>query len=459
MGADNRLRRWTGVVRVPGRISFARFWADLLYPLELRSVQARMTRRLTLVMAVGCGVSVGNLYYAQPLLNAIAHSLHVGYGEAGLVVTLSQAGYALGLLLLVPLGDLIHRRTLVVRVLLLTCLALAAAGLAPSLTALDIAIAAVGITTVVPQILVPFAAELAPAQRRGKVVGTVMSGLLIGVLLARTVSGLLAELGTWRVAFLVAAGAMLCLAALLWRELPDAPPSSNVSYPRLLHSMLEIVREEPIIRWRALYGSVGFACFSVLWTSIAFLLSGPPFGYGPAIIGLFGLLGAAGALMASVAGRLADAGWTRSATVVLLALLCASFGLLALGRGQLAPLILGIVALDLAVQGIHILNQATIYARRPESRGRVTTVYMTFYFLGGMLGSAAASGVYSADGWRAVCALGAGFAALGLLGWLVQATRLAARISRLIGRRLARREPPRVEIVASATESAERARE
>ncbi|HEY1690137.1 MAG TPA: MFS transporter [Solirubrobacteraceae bacterium] len=395
-----------------------------------------MTRRLTLVMAIGCGVSVGNLYYAQPLLNAIAHDLHVGYGEAGLIVTLSQAGYALGLLLLVPLGDLIHRRTLVVRVLLLTCLSLAAAGLAPSLTALDIAIAAVGITTVVPQILVPFAAELAPEERRGKVVGTVMSGLLIGILLARTVSGLLAELGTWRIAFLAASGAMLCLALLLWRELPDAPPSSNLSYPRLMHSILEIVREEDVIRWRSLYGSLCFACFSVLWTSIAFLLSGPPFEYGPAIIGLFGLLGAAGALMANLAGRLADAGRTRSATGALFTLLCASFGLLALGRHELAPLLVGVVALDLAVQGIHILNQATIYTRRPQSRGRVTTVYMTCYFIGGVVGSAAASGVYAADGWGAVCALGAAFAALGLLSWLVQATQLVGRIA-FVARRLA----------------------
>jgi predicted MFS family arabinose efflux permease len=385
-----------------------------------------MTKRLTLVMAVGCGISVGNLYYAQPLLSAIAHDLKVGYGQAGLVVTLSQIGYALGLLLLVPLGDLIHRRKLVVRVLMLTCIALAAAGLSPSLSALDIAIVAVGFTTVVPQILVPFAAELASDEQRGKVVGTVMSGLLLGILLARTVSGVLAEFGTWRVAFYVASGAMLVLAALLRRELPDAPPSSRLPYLRLLRTVAKIAREEPIIRWRSFYGSVCFACFSVLWTSIAFLLSGPPFRYGPAVIGLFGLLGVAGATMASVAGRLADRGHTRVATGTLFLLLCASFGLLALGRRQLLPLIVGIVLLDLASQGVHILNQATIYTRQPDSRGRVTTIYMVSYFAGGALGSAGASALYSSDGWGGVCALGAAVAAIGLFAWALQTT-LAAR--------------------------------
>ncbi|MHB1468969.1 MAG: MFS transporter [Solirubrobacteraceae bacterium] len=379
-----------------------------------------MSRRLTLVIALGCGVSVGNLYYAQPLLAAIAKGLHVGYGEAGIVVTLSQIGYAVGLLLLVPLGDLIHRRRLVVRVLVLTCLSLAATALSPTLTVLDVAIVAVGVTTVVPQILVPFAAELAPEERRGKVVGTVMSGLLLGILLARTASGLLAELGTWRVAFYAASAAMLALAALLWHELPDAPPSSDLPYPRLLRSVFEIARSEPLISWRSLYGGIGFACFSVLWTSIAFLLAGGPFHYSPGIIGLFGLLGAAGAMMASIAGRLADRGLTRLTTGGLFALLCASFGLLALGRGDLLPLILGIVALDLAVQGIHILNQATIYTRRPDSRGRVTTIYMVTYFAGGAIGSAVAAAVYAASGWAAVCLLGAAIAVGGLLAWALE---------------------------------------
>jgi predicted MFS family arabinose efflux permease len=383
-------------------------------------MEQRMTRRLTLVMAFGCGVSVANLYYAQPLLAVIAKSLHVGSGQAGLIVTLGQIGYALGLLLLVPLGDLIHRRRLVVRVLVLTCIALAATALSPTLTVLDVAIVAVGFTTVVPQILVPFAAELAPQEQRGKVVGTVMSGLLLGILLARTVSGLLAEVGTWRVAFYVASGAMLLLCGLLWRELPEAPPSSKLTYPRLLASLVEIARSESIIRWRSLYGAIGFACFSVLWTSIAFLLAGAPFHYGPGLIGLFGLLGAAGATMATIAGRLADRGHTRRSTGLLFVLLCASFGLLALGRKDLLPLIVGILVLDLAAQGIHILNQATIYTRRQDSRGRVTTIYMVSYFAGGAIGSAVAAALYASSGWGAVCVLGAAIAAGGLLAWTIE---------------------------------------
>lgn len=372
------------------------------------------------MIAVGCGASVGNLYYAQPLLSAIAGDLHVGYDEAGLIVTLSQIGYALGLLLLVPLGDLLQRRRLVVRTLMLTALALAGAGFAPSFGVLGAAILVVGVTSVVAQILVPFAAELAPEGERGKVVGTVMSGLLVGMLLARTVAGLLAQLGTWRVAFLVAAGAMVALAKLLSRELPEVRPSSQLPYLGLMRSIVQIAREDSVIRWRALFGSAAFACFSVLWTSISFLLSGPPFHYGPAVIGLFGLLGVAGAMMATAAGRLADAGLTAIATGSLFAILAGSFGLLSLGSSSLAPLLVGIVLLDIAVQGIHILNQATIYGRRPESRGRVTTIYMTTYFVGGALGSAGAGAVYAADGWQGVCGLGAALAALGALAWVLQ---------------------------------------
>lgn len=371
-------------------------------------------------MAVGCGVSVGNLYYAQPLLSAIAHELHVGYGQAGTIVTLSQIGYALGLLLVVPLGDLLRRRPLIMRMLTVTFLALLGAGLAPSLGALDVAILITGVSTVVPQILVPFAAELAPEAQRGKIVGAVMSGLLVGILLARTVSGLLAETGSWRVAFIVAAVAMLALALLLYRELPEVPPTSKLSYGRLIASVLEIALQDSVIRWRSLFGAIGFACFSALWTSIAFLLSGAPYHYSPGVIGLFGLLGAAGALMANLAGRLADAGRTQVTTGTLFAGLAASFGLLALGRSDLAALIGGIVLLDLAVQGIHILNQATIYARRPESRGRVTTIYMTTYFSGGAAGSAAAAAVYSSGGWSEVCLVGACLAGLGIFAWIVQ---------------------------------------
>lgn len=372
------------------------------------------------MIAVGCGVSAGNLYYAQPLLSAIAHSLHVGYGQAGIVVTLSQVGYALGLLFVVPLGDLLQRRPLIMRMLAVTSLSLLGAGLSPSLTALDVAVLIVGVSTVVPQVLVPFAAELAPEAQRGKIVGAVMSGLLIGILLARTVSGLLAEAGSWRVAFLAAAVAMLALALLLHRELPDVPPTSTLRYRRLLGSVLQIASQDAVIRWRSLFGALAFACFSALWTSIAFLLSGAPYHYSPGVIGLFGLLGAAGATMANLAGRLADAGRTRATTGTLFLGLAGSFGLLALGGSDLAALIGGIVLLDLTVQGLHILNQATIYARREESRGRVTTIYMTTYFSGGAAGSAAAAALYASGGWSDVCLLGACVAGFGVICWTIE---------------------------------------
>ena len=381
---------------------------------------AGIGRRTTLLLAAACGLVVANLYYAQPLLHTIAGTLHVSTAAVGLLVTATQIGYAIGLVLLVPLGDLRERRRLLVVMLGVTTLGLIGAGIAPSLGALALALACVGLTSVVAQILVPFAATLAAEHERGRVVGTVMSGLLIGILLARTASGLLAAAAGWRSVYLVAAALMVALAAVLWRELPHVPPRIDLSYRGLLASVAHIAREEPLVLRRGALGALGFACFSVFWTSAAFVLAGAPYHYGEGVIGLFGLLGVAGALMATYAGRLADAGHAQVSRGVLLALMAGSFALLAWGGHHLAPFVAGVVALDLAVQGTHILNQSDIYELRPESRSRITTIYMTCYFAGGAAGSALASVVYDRAGWTAVCALGGalGVAALGL--WLVE---------------------------------------
>lgn len=274
----------------------------------------RMSRRLVAVLAVACGLAVANNYYAQPLLDTIARQFGVSTGTAGLVVTLTQVGYAAGLVFLVPLGDLLERRRLVVTVLAGTALALGAAAAAPSIAVLAATATLFGCTSVVAQILVPFAATLAADEERGAVVGAVMSGLLLGVLLARTVAGLVAEAVGWRSVYLVAALLMVGLAVVLRRELPRHRVETRLSYGGLLASVLRLVRAEPVLRLRSAYGALGFAAFSVLWTSIAFLLARPPFHYGEAQIGLFGLAGAAGAAANSVAGRLSDRGWTRPAT-------------------------------------------------------------------------------------------------------------------------------------------------
>jgi predicted MFS family arabinose efflux permease len=371
-------------------------------------------RRVVWVMAAAAGLSAGNLYYAQPLLEAIARTFSATRAAVGLLVTMTQLGYALGLLVLVPLGDLLERRALVVTVLLGTALALVGAGLSPSLPLLAAASLAVGLTSVVAQIVVPFAASLATDRNRGRVVGTVMSGLLLGILGARTVAGVVGDLFGWRIMYLAAAGAMLLLAAVLAVLLPRYVQEPRIGYPALLRSTFRLVVEEPLLRRRAFYGGMMFACFSVLWTSLSFLLSRPPYGYRESVIGLFGLIGIAGVLAASSAGRLADRGHTRTLTRAGLALVVGSFALLAWGGQALAPLVAGIVLLDLGVQGIHITNQSVIYTLRPEARSRLTSVYMTSYFLGGATGSAAAAVVFDRGGWLPTCALGVGFGGVAL---------------------------------------------
>ena len=385
----------------------------------------RMERRLVVLLAVTCGVAVTNLYVAQPLLDTIARAFGVGESTAGLLVTAGQVGYVLGLAFLVPLGDLLERRRLVVGLLVVAAAAQVVSTVAPTFAVLAASLAAVGVASAVAQVVVPLASSMAGEEERGRIVGTVMSGLLVGILLARTLSGLLSELGGFRLVFGVAAAAMLLLAAVLWRSRPVAPPPvgpdhgvpGRVRYRRLLRSVLALIGEEPELRRRMWLGATGMAIFSVLWTAVAFLLAREPYGYGDGVIGLFGLAGLAGALMAPVAGRVSDAGHGRAATTGALVTLLGSWVLLDLGGTHVVALVLGIVVLDFAVQGLQITNQSTIYALRPDARSRITTAYMVAYFLGGVSGSTAASIVWGAGGWDAVCLLGGGIAATSLASW------------------------------------------
>jgi predicted MFS family arabinose efflux permease len=276
-----------------------------------------------------------------------------------------------------------------------------------------------GLFSVVAQLLVPFAATLAAPEQRGKVVGIVMSGLLLGILLARTVAGALTALGGWRTVYWVGAVAMLLVAAVLQRALPRYHQPVALSYGRLLASILTLFREEPVLRLRALLGACVFGAFSVLWTSMAFLLAGPPHHLSPGAIGLFGLAGAAGALAATAAGRLADRGLGTWATGGGLAILCASWLPLAFAGRSLGAFLLGVLLLDLAVQAVHISSQADLYRIRPEARNRLTAAYMTTYFLGGALGSVSSAWAFSHIGWPGAVAVGAGFSGCGGLVWLV----------------------------------------
>ena len=385
--------------------------------LEAPAQQQHVSKRLLGVLAVACGVIVANLYYAQPLLPAIGKDLHAGSGATSAVVVLTQLGYAAGLLFVVPLGDKLERRRFACVALLVTAVALAAAAMAGSVGVLVGALLAVGLTSVIVQVLVPMAADLAGEAERGRVVGTVMSGLLIGILASRTVAGLVGQAGGWRAIYVAAAVLMVVMSGVLRHELPRSEPTSDLSYGALLRSVGALAREEPVLRRRALYGALSFAAFSVLWTSIAFLLSGPHYGYDSAEIGLFGLVGVAGALCASVAGRLADGGHQKPATVAFLSITLLSFGVMALGAHNLPLLVVGVLLLDFGVQGTQVTNQSIIYGLRPQARSRVNTVYMTSYFLGGSLGSLCAATVWSAAGWTGVCTLGAALPLAGLLVW------------------------------------------
>ncbi|NSC19804.1 MFS transporter [Streptomyces albus subsp. chlorinus] len=368
-------------------------------------------------MSVAVGLCVAANYYAQPLLDTIAQELRLSSSAAALVVTVAQVGYALGLVFVLPLGDLLERRRLVCVLTLATAASLALTAAAPNTGLLLAGTALTGLLSVTAQVLVPFAADLAPPEQRGRIVGTVMSGLVLGMLLARTVSGALAEIAGWRTVYWAAALVMLALTAALDRRLPRHQGTAGLRYAQLLCSTARLLRMEPVLRTRAAIGLLAFSCFGVLWASLAFLLAGPGYGWSDSDIGLLGLAGAAGAVAAQLAGRLADRGRTTLTTGACAFLLLGSWGLLLLGAHHLSALITGIVLLDLAHQGVHISNQSLIYALRPEVRGRLTSAYMTCYFTGGALGSALAGVVYSRAGWDGVCTLGAALAMLLCVLW------------------------------------------
>jgi predicted MFS family arabinose efflux permease len=368
-------------------------------------------------MSVATGLAVASNYYAQPLLDTIARAFNLSASSAGFIVTAAQLGYAAGLLFLVPLGDMFERRMLIVSMTLLAAGGMLITASSQSLTMMIIGTALTGLFSVVAQILVPLAATLASPEKRGKVVGTIMSGLLLGILLARTVAGLLASLGGWRTVYWVASVLMAVMALALWRGLPKVKQENHLNYPQLLASVFSLFTQDKLLRTRALLGCFTFANFSILWTSMAFLLAAPPFNYSEGVIGLFGLAGAAGALGARPAGGLADKGKSHMTTTAGLVLLLLSWAAIWYGHVSVLALIVGILVLDLTVQGVHITNQTVIYRVKPEARNRLTAGYMTSYFIGGAAGSLISASAWQHAGWTGVCAIGAIMAVLNLLVW------------------------------------------
>lgn len=372
---------------------------------------------LILLMSVATGLAVASNYYAQPLLDTIARAFSLSASSAGFIVTAAQLGYAAGLLFLVPLGDMFERRSLIVFMTLLAAGGMLITASSQSLSMMILGTALTGLFSVVAQILVPLAATLAAPEKRGKVVGTIMSGLLLGILLARTVAGLLASLGGWRTVYWVASVLMVIMAIALWRGLPKVKQENHLNYFQLLGSVFSLFTRDKLLRTRALLGCFTFANFSILWTSMAFLLASPPFNYSEGVIGLFGLAGAAGALGARPAGGLADKGKSHLTTSAGLILLLLSWAAIWYGHISVLSLIVGILVLDLTVQGVHITNQTVIYRVQPDARNRLTAGYMTSYFIGGAAGSLISASAWQHAGWAGVCLVGTIMAALNLVVW------------------------------------------
>lgn len=379
-----------------------------------------LSRSLVVLMALACGVVVANIYYAQPLVALIGPAVGLSPETASLVVTLTQIGYGAGLVLLVPLGDLLENRRLVVVTLSSTVAALLVAAVAPTASLFLTAAFLIGVTSVAVQMLVPLAAHMAPEASRGQVVGNVMSGLLLGILLARPVSSLIADSLGWRAVFGLSAVVMVGFAVLLWRVLPQRRPRGQSSYGALLGSLGRLLVRTPVLQRRTVYQTMMFASFSLYWTSVPLLLMGAPFHLSQRGIALFALSGAAGALVAPIAGRIADRGWTRPATGFALAMAALSFFVARAGEGSIALLVLAGLLLDMGVQMNMVLGQRAIYSLGAETRSRMNAIYMAIFFLGGAAGSALAGYAFAVGGWAPVTWIGFAFPALGLLFYLTE---------------------------------------
>ncbi|WP_248919215.1 MFS transporter [Pseudomonas entomophila] len=376
-----------------------------------------LSRALILLMATATGLAVASNYYAQPLLHSIAEQFGLSTASAGTIVIAAQLSYGAGLLLLAPLGDLFEQRRLIVTMVLIATVGLVISACAPSLPWLLLGTALTGLFSVVAQVLVPLAAALSAPAQRGRAVGTLMSGLLLGILLARTAAGFMAELGGWRSIYVLAAVLMAITALALYRSLPQHRSHAGLKYPALIGSVFRLFIEEPVLRLRSLLGLLAFSLFALFWTPLAFLLSNEPYHYADAVIGLFGLAGAVGALAANWAGRLADRGQGALGTTVGLVALLLSWVPLGFAQSSLVALLVGVLVLDLAVQLIHVSNQNAVIALRPEARTRLNAGYITCYFIGGALGSLLGTQLFEVHGWMGIVVAGLVIGALALLVW------------------------------------------
>ena len=377
-----------------------------------------MRAQLTLMMAITTGATVANLYYNQPLLALLANDFHTVAHQVSFIPTLTQMGHALGILLLAPLGDLVERRRLIVMMMMLTAVALAGAAVAPGLPWLVGSSFAIGTTAIAAQVILPFAAQLAKPQQRGKVVGTVMSGLLIGILLARTVSGYVGRIWSWRCMYWIASGLTVVLAIAMAKVLPRSQPSLRMSYPGLMRSLIQLAQTQPRLQRASIIGAMSFAAFSAFWTTLTFLLEQPPYQYGSDVAGLFGLVGVVGATAAPIVGNLADRRSSQLTVALGIAINTVAFLVMWVLGSHLWGLIVGVILLDFGLQATQISNQATIYSLPTEMHSRLNALYITFYFMGGALGSFLGAFGWSHGRWSGVCLSSLGLLAIAAVAYL-----------------------------------------
>ncbi|HEV9035843.1 MAG TPA: MFS transporter [Puia sp.] len=365
-----------------------------------------LKRSQIVTMAICTGLIVANIYYCQPLLVLISQTFRIPESEAGLIAFFTQVGYAVGLLFFVPLGDKVERRRQIVWMAGFAVASLVFAALSPNLLCLEIASVFIGASSVIPQLILPMAAHLAAPSRTGKVIGAVMSGLLIGILLSRTLSGFIGDWLGWRGMFAVAAGISFLLLLIIRFSFPVSRPGFSGSYGSLMRTLLTLVKQQPVLREAAAINALAFATFGLFWTTMVLHLHAAPFHFSTHVIGLFGLAAAAGALAAPLVGGSADKRNPRIPIGYGLVLLGLSFVLMYARAGSVVGMIAGIVLLDLAMQGIHVSNQSRVYALLPAARNRLNTVYMTVSFTGTSLGSAAGLYAWKLAGWNGVCLTG-----------------------------------------------------
>ncbi len=372
-------------------------------------------------LGLACAVGVSTMYYNQPLLLEMSRTYGASVGRTGFVAVATQIGYAVGMLLFVPLGDVLERRALIMRMFGGVAVALLLVAMAPTLNLLIVASVLIGLLASVTHIVLPIAPDLVPNEERGRAIGIVMTGLLLGILLARTFAGWVSNIHGWRYVFVVAAVINASFVPLFWRVMPKLPPRQNLLYRDAMASLWTLLRTQPLLRESCVLGALVFAAFSCFWTTLAFLLNSH-YGLGAGVAGTFGIVGAAGALAAPIAGRFADTKGSRWVVAAGMSILAASYVLL-WGAERLhlstalhiAALFVGVVILDIGAQMTQVANQTRIFGLVPSARSRVNTVYMTIYFTGAAIGSALATVVWVHSKWNGVCTLALAFVALAFL--------------------------------------------